>query len=197
MQSDERRSNVIKWDSRKTVVNFNTEYVADRLGLIRHDAPKGLRIRTATSSTTPIRKFVIFDLNVASVAAEVRAYIVPSPAIPSYRLLLWRRWMQMVRAVGWYGKDRYAIMTADNKIHELEVGPNTAQPGSLTIPAIVIDQEISINDKTELEATHPGLVEDLQYDDITDLILYQVIRDSDDENVDLHQQKPCNLTKHL
>ena len=67
-------------------------------------------IRTAMSEIHPVRHCVKFNVEIAGVIAQVTAYVLDIPQ--SYCLLLGRRWLYQVRAVGDYEKQTYVIYDA-------------------------------------------------------------------------------------
>ena len=91
------------------MVNLIPHGVAARLDLHlkRND---DLKIRTATGEVVPINYYATFDMRIAGVLANIRAYVVPT--VTSYTLLLGRRWLRQVRANGDYEKETYFIKDA-------------------------------------------------------------------------------------
>lgn len=82
------------------------ECLTDWLKLEQKAAPPGLRIGTAMSTYTAINQHIIFNINVANVVGEVQAYLILILAITSYSLILGWYWMQIVKAIGWYGESK-------------------------------------------------------------------------------------------
>ena len=117
-----------------SVVNLMLDGVARELGLtyIENDGRR-LQIRTASGDLVPIRYHVRFDLNVAGVTANVRAYIISM--VTTYTLLLGRRWMKQVKASGNYRQGTYEIEGLDGtkyKVPECQRGGQvkTTGPGT-------------------------------------------------------------------
>jgi hypothetical protein len=53
--------------------------------------------------------YVDVDIEIAGVTSTSWVYCVPAPARPSYTLLLGRKWMKQVRAIGNYETGTYII----------------------------------------------------------------------------------------
>jgi hypothetical protein len=67
-------------------------------------------MRTAASTFHEIKYYVNLDVTVAGVKATIRCYCLPGLGIQSsYTLLLGRRWMKQVQALGDYATDTYHI----------------------------------------------------------------------------------------
>jgi hypothetical protein len=66
-------------------------------------------MRTAASTVHPIEAYVMIDIEVAGVVASIKCYVLPASIRPSYSILLGRRWMKQVRALGDYANDRYCM----------------------------------------------------------------------------------------
>lgn len=81
------------------VVNLIPDSVVSRLGLPCIDNDDVV-IRTATNELYLIRKRTQFNTNITGVLASVKAYVIACTL--SYSLILGRRWMQQVRAMGNY-----------------------------------------------------------------------------------------------
>ena len=97
-----------------SVVNLIPDVVARELGLtFCQSKDRMLTIRTATGNTLQIRYYARFDVNIAGVIANVRAYIIPR--MTTYTLLLGRRWMKQVRASGNYREGTYQIEGFDGR----------------------------------------------------------------------------------
>jgi hypothetical protein len=67
-------------------------------------------MKTAASTFHEIKYYVNLDVTVAGVTASIRCYCLPGTNDKlSYTLLLGRRWMKQVQAIGDYAKDTYHI----------------------------------------------------------------------------------------
>jgi len=68
-----------------------------------------LTIRTATSSLVEIEFYTDLDIEVASVVTPLRVYAIPATCEPTFGLLLSRRWLRQVQAIGDYARHTYII----------------------------------------------------------------------------------------
>jgi len=68
-----------------------------------------LTIRTATSSLVEIEFYADLDIEVASVVVHLRVYSIPAVCEPTFGLLLSRRWLRQVQAIGDYANHTYVI----------------------------------------------------------------------------------------
>jgi hypothetical protein len=66
-------------------------------------------MRTAAAEVSVIQWYVDIDIEIAGITATSRVYCVPPPARPSYTILLGRKWMKQVRAIGNYESGTYVI----------------------------------------------------------------------------------------
>lgn len=86
-----------------------------------------------------------FDIDIAGVIANVRAYVMDIPQ--SYSLLLGRRWLHQVRAVGNYDKHTYTIYDADGRPHLVDSG--STRPVENT-PDVLLNLHKEKGTKTDL-----------------------------------------------
>lgn len=98
------------------VVNMMPEAIADKLGLPT-EFDDDCVIRTATNEIKRITKCAKFHIEIAGVLAAVKVYLVDIPQ--SYSILLGRRWLQQVRAMGDYRLHSYVIFDQYDKHHEV------------------------------------------------------------------------------
>jgi hypothetical protein len=89
-----------------SVLNMIPLHLAQQMGLKLIDQNEVL-MRTAASTYHSINHYVMMDISVAGVSAIIRCYCLPSR--PSYSILLGRRWMKQVRAIGDYADDSYCL----------------------------------------------------------------------------------------
>jgi len=89
-----------------SVLNMIPLHLARQMGLKLIDQNEVL-MRTAASTYHSINHYVMMDISIAGVSATIRCYCLPSR--PSYSILLGRRWMKQVRAIGDYADDSYCI----------------------------------------------------------------------------------------
>jgi len=90
-----------------SVLNMIPLHLARQMGLKLIDQNEVL-MRTATSTYHSINHYVIMDISIAGVSANIRCYCLPT-CRPSYAILLGRRWMKQVWAIGDYADDSYCI----------------------------------------------------------------------------------------
>ena len=149
------------------VVNLMPEKTARRLGL-RLEENDDIVIRTATNEVRSIRFCTHFDITIAGVTAHIHAYVMDIPQ--SYSLLLGRRWLYQVRAVGDYANNSYIIYDAEGHAHTVKpvVGLINDSPEVMVNPDKQDDRtELSDWDKqglamgrSKLQAIITRLVED-------------------------------------
>lgn len=90
------------------------ERVDRRLGLTLQENDD-IVIRTATNEIRSIRYCAYFDIDIAGVVAHIRAYVMDIPQ--SYSLLLGRKWLYQVRAIGDYARNTYTIHHTKGEPH--------------------------------------------------------------------------------
>jgi hypothetical protein len=132
-----------------SVLNLMPEYFARHLGF--HLSPtKSLMMRTAAAEVSVIQWYVDVDIEIAGVISTSRVYCVPAPARPSYRLLLGRKWMKQVRAIGNYETGTYIIRDSLGKEYAV-----TAQAAPVSVraevPVLSMCQEVSDDDDLDEE----------------------------------------------
>ena len=98
------------------VVNLMPEVTARKLNLklLEND---DIMIRTATNEIRAVRYCANFDIVIAGVTAHIRVYVIDMPQ--SYSLLLGRRWLYQVRAIGDYEMGSYIIYDPDGCPHRV------------------------------------------------------------------------------
>lgn len=74
-----------------------------------------LVIRTATNELRPITHMVVIVLRIAEVRTAIKVYLVDM--VSTYSMLLGRRWLHQVRALGDYAKHSYTILDSQNFSH--------------------------------------------------------------------------------
>ena len=94
------------------------ETVAQKLGLELVEN-NDIMIRTATNEIQKVKYYTKFNINVTKVIASIKVYVLESEFInkdldipQSYSLLLGRRWLYQVRAIGDYATHSYVIYNA-------------------------------------------------------------------------------------
>lgn len=104
----------------ESVVNLIPNMIATELGLtFCQSKDRMLTICTATGTTLQIRYYARFDITIAGVTANIRAYI--NPCMTTYTLLLGRSWMKQVRASGNFEEGTYHIEVIDGRLGEILV----------------------------------------------------------------------------
>ena len=98
------------------VVNLMPEEVARRLGVKLEDN-SDILIRTATNEVRNVRYCTRFHIRIAGVTAEITVHVLDIPQ--SYSLLLGRRWLYQVRALGDYADHSYVIYDMEGKPHQM------------------------------------------------------------------------------
>jgi hypothetical protein len=91
-----------------SVLNMITSALASKMQLTMIPQDE-VSMRTAASTVHPIEFYVLIDIEIAGVIASIKCYVLPESISPSYSVLLGRRWMKQVRALGDYANDRYCI----------------------------------------------------------------------------------------
>jgi hypothetical protein len=91
-----------------SVLNMITSVLASKMKLTMIPQDE-VSMRTAASTVHPIEFYVLIDIEIAGVIASIKCYVLPESISPSYSVLLGRRWMKQVRALGDYANDRYCI----------------------------------------------------------------------------------------
>ena len=96
------------------VVNLMPEKVARRLDLhlVKNN---DILIRTATNEIRNVQFCTQLNIDIAGVVASVTVHVLDIPQ--SYSLLLGRRWLYQVRAVGDYATHSYVIYDAEGNPH--------------------------------------------------------------------------------
>jgi hypothetical protein len=153
-----------------SVLNLMPEYFARHLGF--HLSPtKSLMMRTAAAEVSVIQWYVDVDIEIAGVISTSRVYCVPAPARPSYTLLLGRKWMKQVRAIGNYETGTYIIRDSLGKEYTVTA---QAAPASVRaeVPVLSMCQEISDDDDDLDEETRLELA--LGPEGYADALLRQV-----------------------
>jgi hypothetical protein len=159
-----------------SVLNLMPEYFARHLGF--HLSPtKSLMMRTAAAEVSVIQWYVDVDIEIAGVISTSRVYCVPAPARPSYTLLLGRKWMKQVRAIGNYETGTYLIRDSLGKEYTVTA---QAAPASVRaeVPVISMCQEMSDDDDLD-EDTRLEL--ELGPEGYADALLRQVEVEAEEE----------------
>lgn len=159
------------------VVNFIPDSVVTRLGLPCEENDDVV-IRTATNELYPVVKRTQFNINIAGVLASIKAYVINHSL--SYSLILGRRWLQQVRAIGDYTTHTYVIFDQNDKPHCVPVSeyegneiPEVSNP-LYTVPNP--DKAREQMDLTDME--YEALVLGREQ---MDALLNQVIREAHEE----------------
>jgi hypothetical protein len=161
-----------------SVLNLMPEYLARHLGF-RLLPTKSLMMRTAAAEVSVIQWYVDVDIEIAGVISTSRVYCVPAPARPSYTILLGRKWMKQVRAIGNYETGTYIIRDSLGKESLVTA---QAAPASVRaeIPVLSMCQEISDDDDPDLdEETRLELA--LGPEGYADALLRQVEEEAEEE----------------
>lgn len=98
------------------VVNLMPEEVARRLKLTLTEN-SDILIRTATNEIRCVKYCTKFDVCIAGVTATITVHVLDIPQ--SYSLLLGRRWLYQVRAIGDYASHSYTIYDAEGVPHQM------------------------------------------------------------------------------
>jgi len=92
-----------------SVLNMMSLSLARKMGLTLRPQTEVV-IRTAASTFHEIKYYVNLEVTVAGATVSIRCYCLPGwDTSSSYTLLLGRRWMKQVRALGDYGNNTYHI----------------------------------------------------------------------------------------
>ncbi|KAF8446511.1 hypothetical protein BGX38DRAFT_1271106 [Terfezia claveryi] len=148
------------------VVNLMPEHIAKCLGLgmIEND---DIVIRTATNEIRAIKHCTRFDIEIAGVVTNIRAYVIDIPQ--SYLLLLGRRWLYQVRVFGDYLGHTYTIYDTEGRPHEV-----LAARGSKLVkhPEVMLNpnKQSSQSDLTEREKEEIMLGQDKMQAIITRIV---------------------------
>lgn len=122
------------------VVNLMSEEVARSLGLPLTEN-SDILIRTATNEIRCVKYCTKFDVRIAGVTATITVHVLDIPQ--SYSLLLGRRWLYQVRAIGDYATQSYIIYDAEGNPHQLSssmaCGANS--PGNPKGPDVLLNPE--------------------------------------------------------
>ena len=110
---------------RGSIVNLIPDRVARELRLV-YRQNNDLQIRTATGDIWPIHYYTMFEVTIAGVTAQVRAYIISKST--TYTLLLGRRWMKQVKAKGDYKANTYEMEGEDGVQGMIPEGMRTKGP---------------------------------------------------------------------
>ena len=86
-------------------------------------------VKTAASTFHEIKYYVNLEVTVSGVTASIRCYCLPEEGgHSSYTLLLGRRWMKQVQALGDYSKDIYYIHDMAGYRYTMEASSVSFQP---------------------------------------------------------------------
>ena len=108
-------------------------------------------MKTAASTFHEIKYYVNLEVTVAGVTASIRCYCLPEEGgRSSYTLLLGRRWMKQVQALGDYGKDIYYIHDMAGYRYTMEASSVSFQPKE-DVPQMCTGMTDSGHDKSRLD----------------------------------------------
>jgi hypothetical protein len=141
-----------------SVLNMITWALVSRLQL-KQIAQDEVSMRTAASTVHPIEAYVMIDIEVAGVVASIKCYVLPASIRPSYSILLGRRWMKQVRALGDYANDRYCIHDMAGKQYML-TPHQTPDDIRDEIPTLCVNQAAKIKCLDEDTARELSLYDD-------------------------------------
>ena len=157
------------------VVNLMSEAVVLRLGL-PCEANDDVIIRTATNELHPMLKRARFNIEIAGVLASIRVYILDQAL--AYSLILGRRWMQQVRAIGDYRTHSYVIFDQGNKPHVVPVSTGNDARVQPQFPEVLLNPKKT---REQMDFT------DAEYEELAlgrgrmDALLNQVIQEAEEE----------------
>lgn len=169
------------------VVNLMPQRVAKRLGLKLY-VNDDIVIRTATDEVRPIHQCTYFNIEIGQVPASVKVYVIDIPQ--SYSLLLGRRWLYQVRAIGDYENQKYTIY---DSLGTPRVISPSAEPNRVDkTPEVILnpDKKMPVTELTEREQEELSLGSKRMNAIINRLVVdakaqeeaeYQVGDDSDEE----------------
>jgi hypothetical protein len=168
-----------------SVLNLIPEYLARHLNL-RLSPTKSLMMRTAAAEVSIIRWYVDLDIEVAGVTATSRVYCIPAPARPSYTLLLGRKWMKQVRAVGNFETGTYVVRDSLGNTHIVTA---QAAPASIRteVPILIISHDWNAAAPDGLDEVNDDLDEETRLelalgpDGYADALLRQVEEEAEEE----------------
>ncbi|KAG0134930.1 hypothetical protein HOY82DRAFT_601806 [Tuber indicum] len=117
----------------------------------------GMVIHTATNALAKISYCADIRVTVARVSCDLRVYALPAEYTPTYPMLLSRRWLQAVKAMGDYASGRYYIMTThgtrvripSNESYKSNRDQNSGQTRRPKVPIVLRDKTM---DKSGLSA---------------------------------------------
>lgn len=98
------------------VLNMIPLYVAKQLNLTLHRQNE-VMMRSATGQHHFCDYYVDVSVEIADVVSKVRCFTLPEQFRPSYGLLLGRKWMKDVKAVGDYEHETYVIRGTNDELH--------------------------------------------------------------------------------
>jgi hypothetical protein len=190
-----------------SVLNMITLALALRmqLTLVPQDE---VSMRTAASTVHPIEFYALIDIEIAGVVASIKCYVLPASIRPSYSILLGRRWMKQVRALGDYANDRYCIHDMAGKQYVLTPHP-TPDDIREEIPTLCVNHaattksldeetvsELSVYSGSDSESEYDAALQtiqrqawvDMDYDASSEEEDYEDASDGLDESVDRNSE---------
>ena len=157
------------------VVNLMSEAVVLQLGL-PCEANDDVVICTATNELHPVLKRARFNIEIAGVLASIRVYVLDQAL--AYSLILGRRWMQQVQAIGDYRTHSYVIFDQRNQPHVVPVATGNDLRGPSQLPEVLLNPK---KPRDQMDLT------DAEYEELAlgkgrmDALLNQVIQEADEE----------------
>jgi hypothetical protein len=165
-----------------SVISLASLGVLEKVGATIRPVHTKMSIRTATSAMTPIDYYADVTVTIAGVSSKIRIFALPGNLNLSFGLLLGRRWLRAVKAIGDYGKDTYAIADGDGQYWEVPREGSTRG----VVPADVPQVHVMSTDGGYMELTD-DLATEIEYDaDVREVIRqsreqYVSGEESDDE----------------
>ena len=147
-----------------SVVNIMPEYIARACNLITLPT-SNCTLQTATSAVAHITEYTDVELEIAGVICETRIYIMPNnqtepDGVPCYAILLGRRWLRQVKALGDYANHAYYIHDKAGKPHLMPISKKGVEPSSL--PSLAINgrppADIDADTVSELEMSREQIL---------------------------------------
>lgn len=161
------------------VVNLMPESVVARLGL-PCEPNDDIVIRTATNELHPVLRRTHFNIAVGGVLASIRAYVIDQSL--SYSLILGRRWMQQVRAIGDYRTHSYIIFDQFDQPHRVPVATGKEDlKEEQSLPSFPDIMPNPMKSRNQMDLTDAEYEELLMGRGRMDALLNQIIREAEEE----------------
>ena len=152
-----------------SVISLASLSVLEKVGATIHPVHAKMSIRTATSAMTPIHFYADVNVTIAGITSKFRIFALPGNLNVSFGLLLGRRWLRTVKAIGDYGKDTYAIADGNGQYWEVPREGSTRGVMPAEIPQVHL---------MSTDGSYTELSDDTVADNDYDTDVKEVIRQS-------------------